>query len=154
MNKNRLPLRTFGYLLAALFALAGMAWAGQSKGAGQETADEFFIITEINLQKHQLILKMPTEVTVPMIANDKTEIVDLNGKHLAVKDLRAGDTAFISYLHTAQGDVATKIRLGAMSMQELQRRYLGGSPVAIPPPPSPTAPSRAAKGVQRGKTGN
>jgi hypothetical protein len=151
MNKNRLTHRMFGFVLAAALAVAGTAWAGQGKGTGQQVADEFFIITEINMQKHELILKMPTEVTVPMAVDDKTVFLDQNGKHLELKDLRAGDTAFITYTRTSQGDLARTIRLGAMTVEQLQRRYLTGSPVPIPPPPSPTAPSRATRSTPRQK---
>ncbi|HEV2387412.1 MAG TPA: hypothetical protein VGS20_09175 [Candidatus Acidoferrales bacterium] len=149
MNKNRMGDRMWGCLLAAVFAFSGLAWAGQ--GRGQATADEFFILNEMNVQKHQLVLKLPSEVTVLMTVNEKTAILDENGKHLGLKDLRAGDTIYVDYVKSAQGNIALKIRLGPMTVEELHRRYLNALPVAVPAPPMPTAPSRQSRSVQLGK---
>ena len=85
-------------------------------------SDEFFIISSVNLGKDQLVLKRPTEVTVLMDATDKTVCVDEKGKLLQLKDLRAGDTVFVTYHSNADGErVATRIRMGYMTPEEVHR---------------------------------
>lgn len=122
-------------LLAAASALiAPAAWAGPN-GASQGSRDEFFIISSVNLSKHHLVLKQPSEVTVVMNVNDKTVIIGEKGEHMNVHELRAGDTVYISYRKNAQGLTAERIRLGPMTVQELHRRYLKGYAVPVPPPP-------------------
>jgi hypothetical protein len=145
---NRLRHITSLLALAALLLSAGIAAAAQ-KTSGRETADEFFLISSVNLPKHQLVLKLPTEVTMQLHVTDKTAIIGEKGQKLSLKDLRSGDTAYITYRHTADGASAVKIRLGPMTVNELHRRYLKGYAIPIPPPPPPRQQQRANR-VQRG----
>ena len=162
MNK-RLLQRTLLASLVAMFAFAAMpAWA-TGYGASTETRDEFFIISSVNLPKHQLVLKLPTEVTMLMTVDSKTVIVGENGQKMNVGELRSGDTVYITFVTGREGENALKIRLGPMTVKELHQRYLSGYAVPIPAPPL-TPPKGAAQpkqnptrrrhpGVQRGQTG-
>jgi hypothetical protein len=122
--------------MAFALALAPGAslWAGQ-RGTLRETHDEFFIISSVNLPKHQLVLKLPTEVTLQMTVTGASTIVGEHGQPVKLEQLRSGDTAYISYARSAEGAKAIKIRLGPMTVQELHKRYLNSYAVPIPPPP-------------------
>ena len=124
--------RTFQFLLAIaagalalLLTLPAAARAADtSKTAG---SDEFFIISSVDLNKHQLVLKHPTEVTELMTVNDATVFVDDQGHRLQFKDLRAGDTVYVTYATPREGPpVALRIRRAPMTVEELHRRYLPG----------------------------
>ncbi len=109
-------------LLTAL-ALAVPAPADRKKPAASN--DEFFIVSSVDLLKHQLVLKRPTEVTVLMHVNDKTAYLDANGKPLRLTDLRAGDTVYVNATAGSDGELlAQRIRKGPMTVQELHKRYL------------------------------
>jgi hypothetical protein len=149
MNKRLLQRILFAFAsLAAAATLAASTAGAAQRGASRETRDEFFIISSVNVPKHQMVLKLPTEVTVTMKLNDKTSIVSEKGKQLDIGQLRAGDTAYISYVTTVDGSTARNVRLGPMTVQELHRRYLKGYAVPIPPPLPPRllpSHSRSAK---------
>ena len=84
-----------------------------------------FIISSVDLKKNQLVLKRPTEVTVLMVVNDQTACLDEKGKPLHLKDLRAGDTVFVGSRPSPDGGfVATRIRKGYMTLEEVHSRYL------------------------------
>jgi hypothetical protein len=165
MNKRLLQRTLFASLVAAFALAAFPVWAA-GHGAATETRDEFFIISSVNLPKHQLVLKLPTEVTMQMIVDSKTAIIGENGQKMNLGELRSGDTVYITYVAGPEGQSALKIRLGPMTVKELHQRYLSGSPVAIPAPPltppkaAPTPqpqkqnPARRRHpGLQRGQTG-
>jgi hypothetical protein len=134
MNK-RLFHHTLLASLVALFVTAAVPVWAAGHGAATETRDEFFIISSVNLPKHQLVLKLPTEVTMQMTVDSKTTIVGENGQKMNLAELRSGDTVYITYVAGPEGENAIKIRLGPMTVKELQQRYLSGSPVPIPAPP-------------------
>jgi adenylosuccinate synthase len=139
MNRQRLLQRILfasGSLAAAAALAVPAVWAAQN-GAAKQTRDQFFIISSVDVPKHQMVLKLPTEVTLTMKVNDKTLIVGEKGQRMDIKQLRSGDTVYITSVSTASGQVATKIRLGPMTVQELHRRYLKGYAVPIPPPLPP-----------------
>jgi hypothetical protein len=145
MNK-RLLQRTLLASLLAMFAWASLpAWAA-GHGASTETRDEFFIISSVNLPKHQLVLKLPTEVTMLMTVDGKTDIVGENGQKMNIGELRSGDTVYITYVTSGEGESALKIRLGPMTVKELHQRYLSGYAVPIPAPP--LTPPKAAPAPQ------
>lgn len=100
---------------------------------------EFFIISSVNPRKGEMVLKMPTEVTLTMGVDSKTEILDEQGQRLGIGDLVSGDTAYITYKRTSQGTLAEKIQLAPMTVEELHRRYLNGESVAVPRPALPPA---------------
>ena len=72
-----------------------------------------------------MVLKRPTEVTLIMQVTEKTRCRNEQGKPIRFTDLRAGDTVFIASARNGSGQlVATSIRQGIMTLQELRRRYL------------------------------
>lgn len=137
MNKQLIRQSIYGFLAGVLLAGSSVARAAQTK-TGQVTKDEFFLISSVNPQKREMVLKLPTEVTKPMSITDKTSIVDENGKPLRTTDLRSGDTVYITYRQNGAGAEALSIRLGPMTVEELQRRYLNGQAKQVPvrPPPA------------------
>jgi hypothetical protein len=166
MNK-RLFQRTLLASLVALFASAAMPVWAAGHGAATQTRDEFFIISSVNLPKHQLVLKLPTEVTMQMTVDSKTMITGENGQKMNLGELRSGDTVYITYVTGPEGENALKIRLGPMTVKELHQRYLSGSLVPIPAPPlkPPKTPAqqqfqkqnpapRRHPGLQRSHTGS
>src|SRR5260370_957552 len=60
------------------------------------TSGEFFIISSVDLDKRQILLKLPTEVTQLMRVDDRTRYLDARGKAIKLPDLRAGDTVYIT----------------------------------------------------------
>ncbi|HVB34833.1 MAG TPA: hypothetical protein VNJ52_10740 [Patescibacteria group bacterium] len=151
MNKQKqlVRLASFGVLagvlIAALCLDSAPARAAQTKTGAAQTKtgkvirDEFFIVSSLNEQKHELLLKLPTEVTMQMLVTGKTSIVDEQGKRLKASDLHSGDTAYITYTQNGAGAQALSIRLGPMTVPELYRRYLNG----------PAAPALAAAPAPR-----
>jgi hypothetical protein len=111
------------WTLALLLALPLVApSAEQPKSTG---SDEFFIVSSVDASKNQLVLKHPTEVTELMAVNDSTAYVDDQGHPLQFKDLRAGDTVYVTYSTRRDGPpVAVRIRRAPMTLEELHRRYL------------------------------
>ncbi len=117
-------------------------------------AGEFFIISSVNPRKDEMVLKMPTEVTLTMGVDSKTVIVGEQGQPLKIGDLVSGDTAYISYAKTPERDTAVRIQLAPMTVQELRRRYLNGEAVPVPQPnsaPAKTAPPKSAPHPQATK---
>jgi hypothetical protein len=114
--------------LAVLLAATATAAAAAAAGAtAAPTADEFFIVSSIDAGRGRIVLKRPTEVTLVMHVTVRTLYRDERGKALRLADLRAGDTAYISYGRDVAGEAtATLVRLGPMTVQELRRRYLVG----------------------------
>ncbi len=121
MNKL-IRFLTFSLLLAAFLAAAFPASAQDKKNSAGES---FFIISSIDQAKSQLLLKRPTEVTLLMHVNDKTQYVNEQGKPIHLADLRAGDTVWVAATQpTGDQPTATRIRKGPMSVEELHRFYL------------------------------
>ena len=115
------------FISVLLILLSGGLWlAGQSDKApaSAKSGEEFFIISSVDITKKQLLLKEPTEITQLLQVGDKTRYTDRNGKAIEFADLRAGDTVFIRSSATPAGKVATSIRKGPMTVEELRRRYL------------------------------
>lgn len=99
--------------------------AGQRQKGTVTGGEEFFIISSVNVAKNQLVLKHPTEVTESMLVNEKTTCLNELGKDFACKDLRAGDTVYIT---SGRGDrgarTAVRIRVGPMTIEEVHRKYV------------------------------
>ncbi|MGH9406577.1 MAG: hypothetical protein ACRD3D_12175 [Terriglobia bacterium] len=108
--------------LIVAFTVVGPAPAQASAAA---PAGDFFIITSVNLQLHELFLKAPTEVTELMLVSPSTKLLDEIGKPLALKDLRAGDTVYVTSTHSQSGEaMAQRIQIGPMTAEVLHSRYL------------------------------
>ena len=81
-------------------------------------------MASIDLQKSQLLLKYPTEVTLLVKVTDKTSIRDGSGKPLKLADLRAGDTVWVNSSASRDEITATSIHKGEMTVADLHRYYL------------------------------
>ena len=99
-----------------------------SKATAPSSAEgEFFIISSVDLAKHQLLLKHPTEVTDVMNVNGDTKFFDEQGHALQLKDFRAGDTVYVLSRSDKDGvQTAQRIQKGEMTVSLLQARYLSG----------------------------
>ncbi len=117
-------VRTLLIFAAALLGAIGalLASAQLKKNARGE---EFFIIASIDLQKSQLLVKRPTEVTLLMLTNERTEFLAEDGARLKLSDLRSGDTVWVLLTSAPDGkQLALRIRKGPMTVAELHRLYL------------------------------
>ncbi len=123
MNK-----RTFPFLLVAVLAVLGIVinvFAALPAGS-QIVRNQFFIVAEVNLQKHQLVLRFPTDITMLMTVNAKTTFINEQGRHQPLRDIRPGDTVFITYQPQGKSGTAISIREGPMTVQILHARYFQG----------------------------
>jgi hypothetical protein len=122
-------------LTGGLFILMAAALLGQFSPASMraeekaappgKAAGEFFIVSSVDLKQQQIVLKRPTEVTELIQTSDKTVYLDEEGKEIPFANLRAGDTVWVSFNGKAEGArVAAVIRKGAMTTEELHRRYI------------------------------
>jgi len=94
-------------------------------GKKTESGEQFFIVASIDLQKSQLLLKYPTEITLLVVVNGATKFVDETGKPLKLADFRAGDTVWMVSSPAAQGEAtAINVRKGQMTVADLHRYYL------------------------------
>lgn len=109
-------------IAAAVFASSGAAQSPTAPVRAQ--GDEFFIISSVDVGKNQLLLKRPTEVTDVMRVDGATRYFDEDKKPLALADLRAGDTVYITSKPGVGGALAVEIRKGPMTLSELRKRYL------------------------------
>lgn len=129
MNRSSRPaflarLACAAALVALLVAVPAFPQAAvrEPHAASSEKGD-FFIIASVDSSKKELLLKFPTEVTELMRVDDKTRYFGNGGEAIKFSDLRAGDTVFI-VSSKGQSPVATTIRKGPMTVEELQRRFL------------------------------
>jgi hypothetical protein len=88
------------------------------------SGEEFFIVASVDLQKSQILLKHPTEVTLLAKVGVNTKFEDENGKSLKVSDFRAGDTVWVILAGGSSGTAALQVRKGEMTVAELHRYYL------------------------------
>lgn len=111
--------------------VAGHPLPGEASIPGKKTpeGEQFFIVASVDLQKSQMLLKYPTEVTVLMRLDDSTKFVDDSGKLLKLSDFRAGDTVWVTSTNS-KGDVtAVRVRKGRMDVADLHRYYLDYSEI-------------------------
>jgi hypothetical protein len=90
--------------------------------------EEFFIVSSLDAARGRIVLKRPTEVTLLMQVTARTAYRDEQGNPLRLADLRTGDTAYITYRQETGAPTALLVRLGPMTVRELQRRYLRPGP--------------------------
>ena len=87
--------------------------------------EEFFIISSVDAKNHQIVLKRPTEVTELVVVNEKTVYQDEDKEAIEFKDLRAGDTVWVSFAKSSERSrLVARIRKGPMTVEELHRRYV------------------------------
>jgi hypothetical protein len=115
------PLGVFVPALLLLTSLVGAAPGPQPP----QPKEEFFILSSLDVDRSRVVLKRPTEVTLVLRVDGQTLYRDERDRPLALKDLRAGDTVYISLRQNPGGEpVALLVRKGMMTVEELQRRYL------------------------------
>ena len=127
MNGTRLSRAAMPWWLALLTALAfSLPLPAKETGqGGQRPGESFYIVSNVNLKKNQLFLMRPTQVTEMMVVTSQTVYLDATGHRTQLKDLRAGSTVYVTATHPSKGlPVATRIREGPMTVEELHRRYL------------------------------
>lgn len=113
------------FVTLSLGSLAAFVQGAEQAPAPRAADEEFFIVSSVDLQKDQLVLKRPTEVTQLVKVSDKTVIRDEDGMAIQLKNLRAGDTVYVTFAAGAAGSrVATRIRKAPMTVDELHRRYV------------------------------
>lgn len=111
----------FALLLA--LAVSAPAWARANPRNAQ--GEEFFIVSSIDLQKRQLVLMRPTQLTLVATYNAQTEFLGEKGEKLAIKDFKAGQTVWAITRPGKDGEVtAIRLREGAMTAAELHKLYL------------------------------
>jgi hypothetical protein len=114
-------------LTAAILACGLFATPPLAAGAGTQPAasEEFFIISSVDGKNQQIVLKRPTEVTELVEVNQKTVYQDEDEKAIEFKNLRAGDTVWVSFAKSSGGiRIAARVRKGPMTIEELHRRYV------------------------------
>jgi len=104
---------------------ATQAALSPSKDVTTAKGESFFIVASLDLTKSTLLLKRPTEVTLVVQVNAKTQFLDDSGKAFKLSDLRAGDTVWMISTGDAGEPTAVRIRKGEMSIADLHRYYLG-----------------------------
>jgi hypothetical protein len=109
----------------ALAVLAMPALAAAPRTAPAPSGEHFFIISSVDLRKHELFLRHPTDVTTEMKVSASTKYLDENGKKIPFSSLHAGNTVYVTFRKDSKGaPVATRIRQGPMTLAVLHQRYL------------------------------
>lgn len=93
-------------------------------GKKTPSGEQFFIVASVDLQKSQLLLKYPTEVTQLMKVDGSTKFVDNSGQPLKLSDFRAGDTVWVTSRISGAEVTAVHVRKGQMDVADLHRYYL------------------------------
>ncbi len=110
-------------LLLVLLAMPAASGCARRRRAAPR--EEFFIVSSVNADKGTMVVKRPTEVTLTVRVTEKTRCRSEKGAAIRFQELRAGDTVFVASEPDSSGQpVASSIRLGPMTVEELHRRYL------------------------------
>jgi hypothetical protein len=127
MRSNRLTTMLFilmAVMLIGPFSTLSLRAEEKTPPPGK-TAEEFFIVSSVDLKQKQMVLKRPTEVTELIQTTDKTVYLDEEGKKIQFEKLRAGDTVWVFFSGKAEGArIASVVRKGPMTTEELHRRYV------------------------------
>lgn len=83
--------------------------------------DEFFIVSSVDVAHARVVMKRPTDVTMLVAIGPSTTLRGEHDEAIKLDKLRSGDTV---YAVVTPSGVATSIRRGPMTMDELRRRYL------------------------------
>jgi hypothetical protein len=125
MNKAIRFLAIAATLVLGLWLAPG----SHAQGKKSATGEEFFITASIDQSRSQLLLKRPTEVTMLAKVTEKTAYADETGKAISFANLRAGDTVWVTTSGTGDNLVATRVRKGPMTVENLHRYYLDYSEI-------------------------
>ena len=144
---NRIS-RFISVAIATLVALAISmpVWAQAHPKNAQ--GEEFFIVSSVDLQKHQVVLMRPTQLTVVATIGPQTTYLGEKGQKLDVKAMKAGDTVWgITKAGPDGSVVAVRLRQGAMTPAELHKLYLqlpASNTYSVPMTPRPQSGAQAA----------
>jgi hypothetical protein len=145
LHFSRLAILAFAFLM--LTAASTSLWA-QADSHGEE----FFMISSVDQQNHQVVLMRPTQLTVVADLGAQTLYLGDKGQKLTSKDLRAGDTVWAVIKPGKNGaENAVRIREGAMTQAELQKLYLHyttSTPTTPPVAPKPLTPAPESGSAQ------
>src|SRR5579864_1093952 len=97
---------TIAILLAFAVSMPARAQAHPKNAQGEE----FFIVSSVDLQKHQVVLMRPTQLTVVATIGPQTTYLGEKGQKLDVKAMKAGDTVWAITKPGRDGSV-TAVRL-------------------------------------------
>jgi hypothetical protein len=124
MNKM-LKFVSVTWIAVLALTMGSFAFAQLPKSPTDSSGQRFYIISSVDLQKDQIVLMQPTQLTIVATADDKSAFVGEQGQKLTLKDLRAGQTVW-AILRRDKGGKTTIVRLreGAMTIAELHRLYL------------------------------
>lgn len=146
----RLRLSTLAVFAGALLMALGICFSASAQTNSR--GEEFFIISSVNFQTHQIVLMRPTQLTVAGTFGPQTVCLGENGQKLPTKELKAGDTVWAVLRNAKAGQASiSRIRLGAMTTNDLHKLYLRypeSGPTEVPTPPITPAPQRGAAQTQ------
>ena len=103
---------------------AAAAAPSASTTASSYAGEAFFIVGSVDPSKAQVLLKRPTEVTLLVNVDAKTQFFNDAGKPLKITDFRAGDTVWATSAESGGTVNAVRIRKGQMTVADLHRYYL------------------------------
>ena len=153
MNKDFHRLSVFSRILFPVLALVVSipAFAQGVQNPKNAKGEQFFMISSVNLPKHEIVLMAPTQLTLVVTTSSLSQYVGEKGQKLAEKDLKAGDTVWAIIKAGKAGQfTAVKIREGSMTPADLQKLYLSHPSNMMAPLPSTmqsAAPLTAASQV-------
>ena len=111
------------FLCVGVMLMPGITRTQNSQGELRR-GEKFFIVSSVDTKKHQIVLKLPTEVTDVVEVTPATTYRDEKGRSIKFEDLRAGDTIYATLRQNAKGVLTVvSIRRGPMTIEELHRRY-------------------------------
>lgn len=144
LHLNFRKLATLAVVVGLSLCISVTAWA-QTNSRGEE----FFIISSVNFQNHQIVLMRPTQLTVVATFDPETTVLGEKGEKLTTKDLKAGDTVWGMLKFAKDGSASVlRLREGAMTQSDLRNLYLrypaNGVPNAPMTPLTPRTQSGAA----------
>lgn len=109
--------------ISIFYAISALTSAAQAKKNAR--GEEFFIIASVDTQKSQLLMKRPTEVTVLILTNERTEFFAEDGARIKLGDLRSGDTVWVHIAPAPESkQLALRLRKGPMTLEDLHGVYL------------------------------
>lgn len=152
MNKKIFPDLHFICLASLCLAFLMATFASSLWAQADSHGEEFFMISSVDQQNHQVVLMRPTQLTVVADFGPQTVCLGEKGQKLTPRDLRAGDTVWaVIKPGKRSAENLLRIREGAMTQAELQKLYLHytpQTPAAPPIAPKPLTPTPESGSVQ------
>jgi hypothetical protein len=113
-----------------------LALATSARAQTNSKGEEFFMVSSVDQQTHQVVLMRPTQLTVAANVGPQTRCLTENGQKMSPSNLKAGDTVWAVIKPGKNGAMnAVSIREGAMTQAELEKLYLHYTTTAPAEPP-------------------